>query len=558
MISITQPGRSGVFRVVNSLSFFCLRNKKIFVAIIILVIANLPYLIHIQQDLEPFFPRPYDVVCHDEASFGMNAKDILLFGRHSLEHDRLYIIWALNVLIALVSFSLFGISLAALRLPYIVLNILCNILFFDFVRRTAGKRIAFVTTFLFTFFPSRILIGKSGMVESLVLPLIMAISWTMIFSYKRPRIHFFLGLLSGLAGIAKFDNLIVFLFLLTFAIIDDIIEKNTKHTKCHLVRTKWLLIGFGIVALGWGIFAVVSGLENFIYYYKFELGINIPRLWFFEFRGNMGSLKLIKANMEKVWSAIPVFPLLICVLIPLIMKKLILRDFSSWRNPLFRGIILFFGLLVFKIAFSISFPIWRLAPCYPLPFLMMAYVCIDYEMSPKLRVSNRPFSLFNRVGMVLVGVCILFFILPLANTSLQRLRQIIFHPTYRILESIERVRKTLNPRFRIVFAEGHFTYLTLFLPVKCYDVVPNIKAKDFFTLESDPKKMWTTIQRDKQIAYLMVREENKLVLEFVESIPGAQLIMTNVLPYGSEGRIYQIRWPQNDKQTGVELRGKWE
>jgi hypothetical protein len=512
-------------------------------------------LINIQQDLLTE-PAANPLVCHDEAALAMNAKNILLFGRDSLIHDRIYVLGAFNIVAALISFFFFGISLVSLRIPYVIFNVLGNIVFFDFLRRSAGKKIAVPVAGAFALFFSHIVIGKSAMIEAGILPILLVLCWVMLLANNRPRLYFLLGFLSLLAGINKPDNLIVFFILVTYAFFDDLNEKNDLHKAARFLRARWLFFGAGIMLLLWCSYIAFFGFKQFLFYYRFELCCNDVRALRFGFYGSPGSFELIKNNLLKIWewdhlfaagSFISVAVAAICFIF----------DRGAWRNPVFRAGLLFLGLCVFKVVFGSYFVgQWRLAPGYPLPFFALAYIGMNLSNLSKA-LSGNHLKRYYFGAIILVGAGILFYIYPLLFKSIQLTGRLIFQPTYKIVNNAERLRKTLDPGSRIIFSEGHFTYCALLLPHKCYDVIPNLEAKEFDLLESDPSKIWETIQFDKQITYLMVRPVNQPVMEFVNAVPGAKLITTDALPF-EPGYVYQIRWPAPDNESPFKFQGKWE
>jgi len=543
-------------KILNSVRSFVVTHRDVLFITLILAVVNIPYVVNIQQDLLTE-PVANPIVCHDEAAFGMNAKDILLFGYNSLAHDRIYVLGLFNMVAALISFFIFGISLASLRLPYIILNIIGNIVFFDFLRRCVGKKIALVVTCLFALFFSRLVIGKSAMAEAGILPALLILSWVMPFVFRRVSLYFFLGFLSTLAGINKPDNLVVLFFLAAYAFIDDASEKKASQNGALFIRMRWLFFGWGAMILLWAIYIGFIGFGRYLFYYKFELLFDNIRVLRFGFYGNPGTFELIKNNIVKLWQRDPLFTALTAVLV-IWAGAYSLFDRGALRNPIIRAGLLFLGLFIFKIMFS-SYLIgqWRFAPCYPLPFLALAYIC---PVLLKLSEASSRSNYLKRSyfwGSVFLGICVLFFVSPLVYKTAQLTRKLIFQPSYKIVRNVEHLRKIIDSRSRVVFAEGHFTYCALFLPNKCYDVVPNPQAKDFDTLESDPLKIWGIIQSDKQIAYLMVRPVNKAAMNFVNSMPGAQLVIADALPFDA-GYVYQIRWPQDIKGASPKFLGRWE
>ena len=525
-----------------------LTKKNIFI-VLILIIISLPYIVNIQQDLHYLSEN----VVHDEAAIAMNAKDIVSFGVKFLENDRLYILWPGNLLLSLISFSMFGVSLITLRLPYIILNILGNILFYDFIRRVSGRKIAIIITVLFALFLPHILIGKSAMAESLVLFLVIFICWLTTFHYKHPRVFILLGIFSAIAGISKLDNSFVFISLLLFSIFVDINERKSTQKSYCFPRVKYSLMGGAIVLFIWLVYMVIVGWDKFIYYYQFELGVNINALGVKD-KLSMSSLALIIKNITGIWRAHPLFLLFSGLLLPLIIIKA-KRDNEKIKNPIFIGIILILGLFIFKIFISRNFHMWRIAPCYPLPFLMFAYVVSDFNI---FNIKARDiFSSLQRVITLVLSTIFFFFSIVYIFTTVKSLKTIIFNPTYAIMDYTKKIRQVLDSRLRVIYTEGHFAYTALLLPVKCYSVIPNIYGKDFYDLESNPEIIWSTIQKDKKIAYIMALEENYLVQNFIKEIPGAKLIMEDETPSGELGNIYQIRW-LNDETGNFFPKGDWE
>ena len=531
------------------------QNKKTFLIIIILIVINLPYLVNIQQDLLTE-PVSDPIVCHDEAAFAMNAKNILLFGPGSLAGDRIYVLGPLNIAVNLISFFFFGISLASLRIPFIIFNVLGNLAFFDLLRRAAGKKIAVIAASFFALFFSHIVIGKSAMAEASILPILLVLSWLMFFTPKHPRLYFWLGFLAMLAGINKPDNLAVFLILVIYAFFDGREERKGLSKKASGLGLRWLFFGATAAILLWLIYIAFIGFKQFLFYYRCELFYDDVRALRFGFYGKPGSFELIKNNLSKIWAWDPLFTAFsfITVAGAAICS---LFDRGVWRNPVFRAGLLFLGLFAFKIIFSGYFVgQWRVAPCYPLPFLALVYIWMARSKLTQPQL-NHPWKRYGQKAAIILGLGILFYILPLVFKSVKLTGKLIFQPTYRILKNVERLRKELDPAASVIFSEGHFTYVALFLPNRCYDVVPNLEAKEFDLLESDPVKIWETVQFDKKTAYLMVRPVNQAVMKFADAVPGAKLLTTDALPF-DEGYVYQIRWPQWHQAASPLFLGKWE
>lgn len=498
--------------------------KTVFIFIVYVFLA-IPYLLHPSQDL-------FDPVNHDEAAIHLNAKDILLFGPSAIKDDRLtYINFPLNFLIGLISFSIFGISLFSLRVPYILLNIIGNILFFHFIRRSRGILIAALIASAFALYAPRLIIGKAAMVESLTLPLVLMLIWSFSFISHKPKIYFWIGILGTLIVWTKLDNIFVPLFLTGFVSFESYNfwrKGNLTQTK-HIL--KFYLLGTGTVIIIWLGFYLLVGWKKawFCILYALRPNLNIAKFTN-GFSFSPFSIQLFLRNLIFFYRTYSGF--LIATAICLILfLLLILYSKKERKSPLSLAIYLLLFLLIGKISVSTIYSPRRFALCYPLLFLVMASIfgfLLNYLSCEKLRskiLISLKKSLFFLSFLILIYVCY-------KPNMLRISLYVMSSPQYNFLREAQLCSSLLDRRYKAIFLDGRFAYIALQLPNKFIDIPPDLNEKDFYQMETNPTLTRKRIYEDRDIVYVFFCPDNTIIGNMVENEFGGKLLAYNVTGYG--------------------------
>ena len=528
-------------------------KRPLFIVCLVLfyMFISFPYLLHPSQDL----PNP---VGWDEAAHRINAKDIVIFGPASLNGDRLnFIIFPIHTLISIVSFFLFGVSLFSLRLPYILLNILGNILFFDFLRKTRGSVWAFLITPLFAYYTPRLLMGKSAMGEALVLPLILILLWLWAYKDERKGFHLWLGLCSALIVWSKLDNLFILLFVVSSVLVSYFVSRPATDRRYKRQQMMQFFMGAGLIFLFGLMFYCWVGWDKVIFQFKYiligPLGLSS---WSFlpytPFTKN-----LILRNLSFIYAIIPGFSIVLGVcLLPYLL--IMWRRRREHLEPLGWSIALLLAVLVGKIAVTSDLYLRRIIPCIPVSFLLIVYVisyCFDLlnstkgvamkeAVSPLQR--NSSFSLI-RVSLwsgVLILLCIMYYP-DLGGRSLF----LLFSPRFSILREARAFAPFVKDNAKVLFLDGRFGYLAIQSPNKFIDIPPDLSSADFYTFESNPALARRMILHDDKIGYVLCRYDNILVRQILEGELHARLIAQGVagngLLYELPRAVTQERFPEN-------------
>ena len=436
-----------------------------------LALLAVPYLWHVSQDL----PRP---VIWDEAQIHVNAKDIVLFGTSSLKDGVLYyIFFPLNIALGVLSFSLLGNSLASLRLPYILLNIAGNILFFDFVRRSRGPCIAAATTTAFALYAPRFIIGKSAMSEALVLPLLLALIWLLARVGRNPRAYCAVGVMGVLIFWTKLDNIFVPLFVTGLAAAEIAAHRRNGDLHRAWRIAVYYFAGAAVTATIWLGFYLAVGWRDALYYFSVEIAHNLNiAAWSSEALRPL-TLGLLVNNIGVLYEVYPGF-LLATVALSVFFVLLVLRSRTERASPLSLAILLLLFLLAGKLCISVALWPRRIAPCYPLPFLLMVYVAGAFQGSGKKtqdRGSSRDPGLVKKISLclfLLASVVICYLPDSPGKTLL-----LITSPTYERAGEARRAGSLMDERYKAIYFDGRFSYLDLQLPFKFIQPPPDLNAK---------------------------------------------------------------------------------
>ncbi len=516
-------------------------KRPLFIVSLVLfyVFISFPYLLHPCQDL----PNP---VGWDEAAHRINAKDIVLFGPASLSGDRLnFIIFPMHTLISIVSFFLFGVSLFSLRFPYILLNILGNILFFDFLRKTRGLFWAFLITPLFAYYTPRLLMGKSAMGEALVLPLILILLWLWVYKDEKKGFHFWLGVCSTVIVWSKLDNIFIFLFVVFSVFASYVVSRSEDNRRYKRQEMVQFFIGAGLIFLFALIFYCWVGWEKVIFQFKYiltgPLGLSS---WSFlpytPFTKN-----LILRNLIFMYSIIPGFSVVLGVcLLPYLL--IVWRRRWESLEPLGWSIALLLAVLIGKIAVTSDLYLRRLIPCIPLSFLLIVYVlsyCFDRLNSknnvamedvgtPRKKHFYLPVIRISLWSVVFVLLCVMYYP-DLGGKSLF----LLFSPRFSILREAQAFAPFVKNDAKVIFLDGRFGYLAIQSPNKFIDIPPDLSSADFYTFESNPALARRMILQDDKIGYVLCRYDNILVRKILEGELHARLIVQGV---AGNGFLYEL------------------
>lgn len=509
-----------------------MRIYKVAILALFLLAISLPYLIHLSQDL--WLP-----VCWDEATLSLNAKDIVLFGPASIKDDRSsYVLFPFKTLLGLLSFPLFGVSLFSLRLPYALLSVLGNTLFFFFVRKTTNTLIAIITTAVFVFYPVHLVMGKSGMSDSLILSLALIALWFLGRGNGKSSVYFWLGMLGTLIIWGKFDNIAVSIFLVGFTLLRSYQEKKAGNQ----VRSKRIIIayalGVGLISLIAGIFYALVGWQNTMFWVKHLV------------KGSSGtdmtacSLKLLLQNISKLYEVYPCISIITMVCLTLFICTLIFSK-KSRRSPLTCGILFFVLLLFGKLYISVLFFERRFTPCFPLLFLLMAHNAFFMVSSP-LQAYSRKHSQLGLIKPDAIDLFVSFLVAVLlfvptymmySPDLLKSTKQLIFHPTYYLLKEAKLFSAILEKDAKVLFLDGRFGYLAIQLPNKFIDIPPDLNAKEVEFVESNPPLAREMIKNDPQIKYVIFRGDNLVLKRLLEEELHAGLVAFHVTEVGLLYRV---------------------
>lgn len=497
---------------------------KIAGIVLFLILVSTPYLLHITQDL-------LSPACHDEATHHINAKDIVLFGFPSLQGDRLMsIIFPIDTLIGIISFFFMGNSLFSLRLPYILLNILGNILFFDIIRKKQGNILAGIITLAFALYAPRFIIGKSAMVEALALPLIILLVWIMVSVPKGKKYYFWTGALGILICWIKLDNVFVPLVLAIFVFRDALGALRGKKTEEAKKIFLWYMAGVNIIIALWLIFYALVGWEKVKFLLTYMLLPNITgAAWRPDVIYKPFSFFLFLRNTYFLNAGHPGF--LYSTAAMMILFIFITISSRRERNhPLTKGIWLIFILLIMKLAVSTIIASRRFSTCYPLPFLLMAEVA-GFSLNRKKAICIKNCLI---ITLLLTVVKISFYDsnFTLITTTL------IKSPTYDRIHEARLLAPVFKKGNKILFLDGCFGYLAIQLQNKFIDIPPDLSAGEHYQVESNLTLARNKIRNDKQIRYVLSRPDNPGAKEMLEKEIHAELL-TASLCYG-DGALYRI------------------
>lgn len=516
--------------------------KRVFIFAFLAALA-VPYLIHPAQDL----PAP---VIHDEATHHINAKDTVFFGPAFLKENRNhFIVLPLCNLLGIISFFLFGNSLFSLRFPYIIINIIGNILFFDLIRRSRGNFIGLIMTAAFALYAPRIIIGKSAMAESLVIPLIIILLWVMAYTWKRRSSYFWMGFFGVLIFIAKLDNLFVLAFVTMVISMEAIYRWVKKDAAGAKEILKFYLLGLNAVILPLLLFYTVIGWDRVIIQFAYNI---LPTLnkapWWPSSPFTPLTIRLFMRNVDSfyintIYSGY--FMVILTCLLPFII--LILRSREERNSPLSWGIYLLLFLWLGKLFSSVFAYERRFSVFYPLPFLLIAHIAGFSWCKYKplvLKISSRLEKINYKIIVAIAGFPILIFIFILIsvcylpNMPIQT-KQIIFSPTYNKLKEAKMMSGILDRRYKVLMLDGVFGYLNIQLPNKFVYIPPNLKEYGFIMTETNPDFIMERLLSDTLIRYVLVQKSNVVIRKILEQEFQTRLILDNVSD--GYGCLYEIK-----------------
>lgn len=484
---------------------------------------SVPYFIHPSQDL--FFPVDWD-----EAGLSLNAKDIWLFGLNAIKEDRSYfILFPLKILLGLISFPVLGVSLFSLRLPYIILSVLGNLLFFDIIRKNSTTLIAVITTVGFVFYLPHLVMGKSAMADSLALSLTLILLWILTNSKNITRSYFWISIIGILILLCKIDNIPALIFLTGFVIWKSVQERMANNQ----VAARRILIAYlSGVALSSAIvllFYSIVGWKNLLTWITYlgkeslygSLSVLTP------------GLLIRNLSILSEWFYGSSIATIICFTIFIIT---IIYFEEARHNPLSHAIFFLLFLLLGKLSITVALYYRRFTPCLPLPFLFIAYIAFFLIVKPFNAFMSNPaqlpvkkIKLLNLIENFLVSsfllVLIYIFYLPNMFTGL---KSIILRPTYKAVEEAQEFSSVLKKGDKVLFLDGRFGYLAMGSPNKFVNIPPDVSANDFVSIEQNLPLLRESIKHDTQIKYVLLKDDNLIIRKILEEEFPAILIASKV------------------------------
>lgn len=475
---------------------------------------------------------------HDEAAFHLNAKEVVLYGKEALKDCRpTYILVPVQFLIGLISFSIFGCTLLALRMPYILLNVIGNLLFFNALKRKYNIYISALSTLAFALYSQRLAFGKVAMSESLILPLILIMIWVVVCVENLRWKNFWTGFLSVLIPICKCDTVIIF-FVSGIYIFGKTISL-WREGKRALSRSTMMyyLFGAAIPALLWIIFLYIAGFDNFRMEFNYALGANLNISPFFRKMhiNNPLTLDLFLGNIRLVYEHYKTLFLAsgIC-LITFIYSLVASKD--ERKNPLSWVTITLIMLLLFKLMTSCFLAPRRLLPCFPIPFLLAAQSA-NFLLNMCVSQHKRKYSAYIFLIIILV-IC--YYPYVLTETAF-----VTFKATYRISKQAEEISQLIDKKYTSLFFDGRFSYIALLIPSRFIDIPPDNNGKDFYEIEGNPKFARKLLSENNNIRYVFCMPEYTNIMTIVEKEFKGKLLYADM---NSGGLLFEI--PRKSKDYG--------
>lgn len=341
----------------------------------------------------------------------------------------------------------------------------------------------------------------------------------------------------------KLDNLFVLIFLTGFVVFECVREWKRNNILRIKKIVKYYFLGLFFVGSIWLGFLLWMGWENaarhFLYVFRANLnfdsyqpGENFSPFTFMLLIHNI--LRLYKEH----------FGFLIVTVICIIPSLFIIISKKKERlSPLTLAIFFFSFLLISKLMISTLLFQRRVVVCYPLAFLLMAQTSSFFTNNKPNRV-NWTKSFVAKEGILLknglVVSCLMFLIyLVYLPNNIKISFDTIFSPKYMLIEESRCISSILNKRFKAIFLDGCFSYISLQIPMKFIDVPPDLTANEFISVESNLPFVRKLLLEDNEIRYIFMRENNVEAKKMIEQEFKAVLMASNVRGY-RVGLLYYI------------------
>ncbi len=247
------------------MNLFGLEKKELAWRLIVLavfVFLLLCRIVYLNSDL------PYWGFNIEERASGYNARNMVLFGDWDSGGGRFQpmAFMPLGNLISFISFSLLGVSLFSLKIPYVLLSLLAFFIFYLVLKKEFGRIFALAGLLFFSSITMITFLNRSAMTENLFLLLmISAMFFYQKYLFKQKNIYLFLfGLFSGLNLTVKINGayFVVIAFAAIFVML--ILRENKALNKREVISRFALgvLLGVGLSLILYAISYRPVILEN--------------------------------------------------------------------------------------------------------------------------------------------------------------------------------------------------------------------------------------------------------------------------------------------------------
>jgi hypothetical protein len=476
------------------------KTGKITGIVFLLIVLSIPYLMHPSQDL------PVPVTC-EEAALHLDAKDSVLFGTSPLKGEPGQPFSSfIHTVLSLIPFYFMGVSLLSLRFPYILLNCVGNILFFDFVRRTKGTFMAVITTVLYTLYAPRLMVGKSAMPEALLMPLLLILIWLFLELRQKSFRYFWIGML-GMCIVITQRGAFIFFIPLSILVSWECLRYIRSGERKKAARVSFLYL-FGAVSVGIALLVV-----SFFSGGKLGGGL-MPLVQEQLFKDSPGMGMIFLLNTRQFYHWYPGYLMVLVFSLPFFLSLAVFSR-EERDNPLSRVVLFLLVCLVGEMSLKPNLPAAGFAPFFPLVFLIITSLfgfSLNALRTRFQESEDKGGEPKQMQGIYLAAAClpillswsiVQFTIYQPGILSITR--AILFQPSYRDKREARYMSSLIRKQSKVLFLDNCFSSIALLLRNKCLFLSPHW---GFSSGANEVSSISQMLSSDREIAYVFVKYDN--------------------------------------------------